>query len=165
MNDSSSPTSDESLYEAFRRDTHCRDHLYAQGIPLTPEDEAERFHGELLDSIADGVYGLDLQGYVTYVNPAARRMTGWSIDDLRGRTQHSMVHHSHADGSRYPREECPMVASLRDGQTSRRSDEVFWRKDGSSFPVAYTTSPIFRRGKPDGAVIIFQDLSQQQGEY
>ncbi len=72
-----------------------------------------------------------------------------------------MVHHSHADGSHYPREECPIYQALRDGQVHHREDEVFWRKDGSSFPVSYTSTPILREGKPIGAVIIFSDITKR----
>lgn len=115
----------------------------------------------ILDAAGDGIYGLDLDGYVTFVNPAAREMTGWSLEDLRGRTQHSMVHHSHPDGSHYPREDCPIYKALRDGQIHRREDEVFWRKDGSSFPVSYTSTPILRDGVPAGAVIIFSDITNR----
>lgn len=113
----------------------------------------------ILDAAGDGIYGLDLNGYVTFLNPAAHGMTGWSIRDLQGHTQHSMVHHSHADGSHYPREECPIYQALRDGQVHHREDEVFWRKDGSSFPVSYTSTPILRDGKPIGAVIVFSDIT------
>ena len=149
----------------FRRDHY---ELVPHGLAGAPDASSAQttsqndFYAELLESAADGIYGLDMNGFVTFVNPAAMRMTGWSIDDLRGRTQHSMVHHSHADGSQYPRADCPIYAALRDGQVHRRNDEVFWRKDGTSFPVAYTSAPVFRGGKPAGAVIIFRDLTEEQ---
>ena len=118
----------------------------------------------LLDAAGDGIYGLDVNGYVTFLNPAAQRMTGWSLSDLQGYTQHSMVHHSHADGSHYPRQDCPIYQALRDGQVHHREDEVFWRKDGTSFPVSYTSTPILREGRPIGAVIVFSDITQRVRE-
>lgn len=127
------------------------------GSASPQESGSEQLYRELLENAADGIYGLDEKGYVTFVNPAARRMTGWSIDDMRGRTQHSMVHHSHADGQEYHRDDCPIYAALTDGRVHRRDDEVFWRKDGTSFPVAYTSSPIFRDGVPAGAVVLFRE--------
>lgn len=133
----------------------------SDSVPQRQDGGSDELYRELLESAADGIYGLDANGYVTFVNPAARRMTGWSIDDLRGRTQHSMVHHSHADGTEYPRDQCPIYAALSDGRVHKRDDEVFWRKDGTSFPVAYTSSPVFRDGKPAGAVIIFRALPRQ----
>ena len=115
----------------------------------------------ILEAAGEGIYGLDLEGFVTFVNPAARKMTGWSLEDLKGRTQHSLVHHSYADGSPYPQEECPIYRALRDGHVHHREDEVFWRKDGSSFPVSYTSTPILRGGRPTGAVIVFRDITQR----
>ena len=118
----------------------------------------------ILNSAGEGIYGLDLNGYVTFVNPAAYRITGWSLEDLQGYTQHSMVHHSHPDGSHYPREVCPIYQALRDGQVQYREDEVFWRKDGSCFPVSYTSTPLLREGVPVGAVVVFRDITEQVKE-
>ncbi len=115
----------------------------------------------ILESAGDGIYGLDRDGFVTFVNPAAYHMTGWTLADLEGRTQHSMVHHSHADGSSYPRGDCPIYHALRDGLVHHREDEVFWRKDGSCFPVAYTSTPLRRDGEIVGAVVVFRDITQQ----
>lgn len=121
--------------------------------------DAYRINQSILDEAQNGIYGLDPKGFVTFVNPAAQRLTGWSLDDLRGRTQHSIVHHSHPDGSHYPQEECPIYQALRDGQIHHREDEVFWRKDGTSFPVAYTSTPVLRHGRPYGAVVMFSDIT------
>ena len=70
-----------------------------------------------------------------------------------------MVHHSHPDGSHYPQEECHIYQALRDGQIHHREDEVFWRKDDTSFPVAYTSCPVLRHGRPFGAVVMFSDIT------
>ncbi|MCH9019543.1 MAG: PAS domain S-box protein [Proteobacteria bacterium] len=113
----------------------------------------------ILNSAGEGIYGLDLEGRTTFINPAAARMIGWDPDDLIGRPQHDILHHSKPDGSPYPREECPIYAAFRDGTVHQVSDEVFWRKDGSSFPVEYMSTPILEDGKPVGAVVVFRDIT------
>ena len=115
----------------------------------------------LLDQAGDGIYGLDQNGFVTFVNRAAQRMAGWSIADMRGHTQHSLVHHSHPDGSIYPREDCPIYKALHGDQSHFRDNEVFWRKDGSCFPVAYTSTPLVVNGENYGAVVVFRDITFQ----
>jgi len=115
----------------------------------------------ILDTVSDGIYCLDLAGLNTFVNPAAARMTGWDPADLLGKAQHDLVHHSHPDGTPYPCDLCPIYMALRDGQSHHREDEVFWRRDGSSFPVSYTSAPIFIDGVLTGAVVSFQDISER----
>ena len=115
----------------------------------------------ILDSAGDGICGLDTNGFAIFVNPMAQAMTGWTLDDLRGRTQHSVMHHSHADGSAHSRHDCPIFKSLTDGEVHYCADEVFWRKDGTSFPVAYTSTPIRSDGVIRGAVIIFRDITRK----
>ena len=73
-----------------------------------------------------------------------------------------MDHHSHADGSTYPREECPIFAALKDGEVHRVDDEVFWHVDGSAVPVEYISTPIWQDGKLNGAVVIFRDISDRK---
>jgi len=116
----------------------------------------------ILTSIGEGVYGLDKDGKTTFVNPAAEHMTGWSEDDLLGKTVHAYHHHSHADGSAYPVEECPVYRTVRDGVSRHIDNEVFWRKDGSQFPVEYVATPIMREGEILGAVIVFKDVSERR---
>lgn len=122
-------------------------------------DAAYQLNQSVLNESAEGIYGLNRQGITTFVNPAAYRLTGWTAEDLKGRTQHNMVHHSRHDGSHYPLEECPIYKALREGVQQQRDDEVFWRKDGTCFPVAYTATPVLRHGKPYGAVIVFCDTT------
>ena len=88
-------------------------------------------------------------------------MTGHAVGDLVGRAMHEVLHHSHADGQCYPREECPIYAAFRDGKI-HHAEEVFWRKDGSSFPIEYTSTPLIQGGAVVGAVVVFRDLSHRQ---
>jgi len=116
----------------------------------------------ILDSAGEGIYGLDLQGRTTFINPAAARMLGYEVEELIGRSMHDVLHHSRADGTPYPREECPIYAAFKDGTVHRVTEEVFWRKDGTSFPVDYVSTPIFERGGLSGAVVTFRDVTHRR---
>lgn len=115
----------------------------------------------LLNAVGEGIYGFDLSGNAVFINPAAERMTGWKSAELLGKKIHQYHHHSHADGSAYPADECNIYKTMFDGKTRQVKNEVFWRKDGSSFPVEYTSTPIYNDGQIIGAVAIFRDVSQQ----
>jgi diguanylate cyclase (GGDEF)-like protein/PAS domain S-box-containing protein len=116
----------------------------------------------ILESAGEGIYGLDLNGMTTFANAAAIRMTGWPLPELLGKLQHALIHHSRADGTPYPRDLCPIYAALRDGEVHRKEDEVFWRKDGTSFPVAYTSTPMLKEGVLIGAVVVFRDITDRK---
>jgi PAS domain S-box-containing protein len=116
----------------------------------------------ILDSAGEGIYGLDANGNTTFSNEAATRILGWRLEDVIGQPLHDIHHHSHADGSPYPREECPIYMAIRDGLVHQGEDEVFWRTDGTSVPVEYTSSPIREDGEITGAVVVFQDISARK---
>ena len=113
----------------------------------------------ILSAVGDGIYGIDQNGLATFANPAAIEMTGWLESDLLGKPMHDLHHHTKSDGSHYPREECPIYAATRDGTIHHKDDEVFWRKDGTSFPVDYTSTPIIEDGELKGAVVVFKDIT------
>jgi PAS domain S-box-containing protein len=142
--------------------------LYARDITaMKNAQEAFRFlsiqHGQILNSAAEGIYGLDLGGKNTFVNSAGATMVGWELDELLGQSQHALIHHSKPDGTPYPREECPIYATFQDGIPRSHADEVFWRKDGTCFPVEYTTNPIRDdEGSLTGAVVTFRDISERK---
>ena len=126
-------------------------------------NQLRRQHQLILNSVGDGVYGLDAQGNVTFVNPAAAAMIGWDVHDLIGKSMHAVLHHSHPDGSHYARETCPIYAAFQDGVVHRVTDEVFWRKDGTKFPVEYISTPMRdEQGALIGAVVAFRDITQQK---
>jgi len=125
-------------------------------------DALKRRYELILTSIGEGVYGLDKQGHTTFVNPAAEAMTGWSEADLIGEVVHEFHHHSHEDGSPYPVHTCPVYQTLRDGQQRETDNEVFWRKDGTQFPVEYISTAIQHNGEILGAVIVFKDISERR---
>jgi PAS domain S-box-containing protein len=116
---------------------------------------------QILGAAGEGIYGLDCQGRMMFANQASTDILGWSIEDCIGRSAHEVHHHSHADGTDYPREECPIYAAFKDGQVRRVEDEVFWHADGRAVPVEYTSTPIWQDGKLNGAVVVFRDISER----
>ncbi len=97
------------------------------------------------------------------MNPAAAKMIGWQPGELIGRPLHDVLHHTKPDGTPYPLEECPIYAAFIDGEVRQIRNEVFWRKDGTSFPVEYTSTPIWDDKQLKGAVVIFRYLTQPKG--
>jgi PAS domain S-box-containing protein len=123
-------------------------------------NEATRARAELiLGAAGEGIVGLDAQGAVQFVNPAAARALGWEPGDLVGRSLHHTVHHARPDGSPHPRVECPIEATLRGEGVRTAADEVFWAKGDGAVPVEYVSTPILERGAPAGAVVTFTDIS------
>jgi PAS domain S-box-containing protein len=122
----------------------------------------EAKHQLILDSAGEGIYGLDLEGRITFSNAAATAILGWRLEDVIGQFAHDVHHHSHADGSPYPRDDCPIYGALRDGEVHRVDDEVFWHIDGSCVPVEYTSTPMFEEGEVCGAVVVFRDISARK---
>ena len=122
-----------------------------------------RQHQLILNSVGEGIYGLDVRGNVTFVNPAAAAIIGWETNDLVGKSMHKILHHSKADGRKYPRESCPIYAAFKDGKVHRVENEVFWRKNGTSFPVEYISTPMHdENGNLIGAVVTFRDITQRK---
>ena len=121
-------------------------------------------HNELiLNSAGEGILGVEGDCKHTFVNPAAAEMLGYEIEELLGKHSHSIWHHTKPDGSPYPEQECPIHASLKDGIIYHVSDEMFWRKDGTSFPVIYSSNPIIDNSKIIGAVVTFTDITERKG--
>ncbi|MGO9314579.1 MAG: PAS domain S-box protein [Syntrophobacteraceae bacterium] len=132
------------------------------------EETLERFrrHNELiLNSAGEGILGLDREGRHTFVNPAATRLLGYGADELIGRKGHNLYHHTRENGGSYPEEDCPIFKAYRDGKFCQVAEEVFWRKDGTGFPVRYSSAPIIEEGEVVGAVVTFRDITEyKRGE-
>jgi len=124
-------------------------------------DELRRRHSLILTQAGEGIYGIDRQGLATFVNPRAAAMLGYSVDDLIGRPVHALVHHTRIDGTPYPDDACPIYAALHDGEIHRVTHEVFWRRNGTSFPVEYVSSPLWENDTVAGAVVVFHDTTKQ----
>ncbi|MBV8378797.1 MAG: PAS domain S-box protein, partial [Verrucomicrobia bacterium] len=125
--------------------------------------QRHRQHELALNAIGQGIHTLDLDGRITFENPASIKMLGWEGGALVGKQAHRMIHHTKACGAPYPQRECPIYAALRDGIPHRTSEEVFWRKDGTSFPVEYVSTPLRdENGAIFGAVMVFSDISARK---
>lgn len=127
--------------------------------------ELENVHIRLrtiVNAAGTGIYGIDLEGRVAFCNFSAAAMFGYDIDEIVGEKSHDLTHHSRKDGSPYPKEECYICSTYILGATYRVDDEVFWRKDGTSFLVEYITVPLFEEGTLVGAVVTFKDISAQK---
>ncbi|EIJ41874.1 PAS domain S-box [Beggiatoa alba B18LD] len=119
-------------------------------------------HDNILLAAGEGIFGLDIDGNTTFINPAALKMIGWSLHEIINKPIHDYHHHSRADGSHYPRQDCPIYMAIRDGLVHHADNEVFWRKDGSCFPVDYTSTPVYDGDKVIGAVVVFQDITERR---
>lgn len=134
-------------------------HAYRRDISSSSSLESQ--YELILGSIAEGIMGLDRQGNIVFANPSAAEMTGYSVEEMVGKHAHSLMHYARADGSDYPEDECPSALSIRTGKRRERRGDVYWRKDGSSFPVEYATNPLIINGSVEGAVIAFKDITKR----
>ena len=117
----------------------------------------------VLDSAMEAICGCDSEGTCLFSNPSAARILGYGDPaELLGKNMHALEHHTRRDGTPYPIEECPIYLGFQKGEGVHRDDEIFWRKDGTSFPVEYWSHPVVREGKTLGAVITFIDITQRK---
>jgi len=146
------------------------------GVDITEQVRAEgrlrtltRQSDSILESVGDGIFCIDLEGQVTVVNAAAAQMLGYKQDEMLGRVMHNLIHHTRPDGASYPLEESPIRKSLSNFGTARVVDEVFWRKDGTSFPVEYVARPLIDtysgeggEARAVGVVVAFTDTTERR---
>ncbi|MGQ9563253.1 MAG: PAS domain S-box protein [Thermogutta sp.] len=144
----------EPLYTFILRDVTVRKRLEEQ------ERQIHLLKQTILNAAADGIVGVDQAGRVTFVNPAAAAMLGFSPEEIVGQVFHEVVHHSYPDGRPYPAEKCPLT-QLPDGTSGfeKLTEEIFWRKDKTSFPVECAKRPIHEGERVTGVVITFRDIS------
>jgi PAS domain S-box-containing protein len=121
-----------------------------------------QFNQAVMANMGEGLYVLDTRGLVTYINPTAERLFGWSSAELLGRKMHDVTHYQHADGTRFPAEECPGLQVLEKGTALADHEDVFIRKDGTFFRVVYNSSPIRLEGAVVGLVVVFRDVTAQK---
>jgi PAS domain S-box-containing protein len=128
----------------------------------TRQSQTSEFNHAVMASMGEGLYTLDTRGLATYINPAAERLFGWSSEELLGRRMHDMTHYQHPDGSPFPADECAGLQVLRKGMVLSDHEDVFIRKDGTFFPVVYSSSPIAPDGDIIGLVVVFRDMTAQK---
>jgi PAS domain S-box-containing protein len=129
---------------------------------IQAEEEVRELQKQLsliLNSAGEGILGLDSNGRVTFMNSAASLMLGWEADELIGNTHHDFIHHTHPDGSVHLVEDCPIYMAYRDGVIHYKTGDIFWCKNGTSFPVEYVSTPIKDLGMLTGAVVVFRDMN------
>lgn len=126
--------------------------------------EFEHENRLLLDAAGEGIYGVDKAGNTTFLNPAARRILGYSLEELIGRNMHQTVHYNHGDGSHFEVSECPIFESLRDGKVHTVDDDVFWSRQGKPIDVEYTSTPIVEDAEIVGVVVVFRDVSEKKAD-
>ncbi len=117
----------------------------------------------ILNSTTDGIIGIDLDNRATFLNPAATQLLGMTLSELEERTIHEAIHHSHADGTPWAEQDCPNTLGMHRGQALVLTDDTFWRPDGTSFPVEYSSRPMFDEdGTQRGAVVVFRDVTERR---
>jgi two-component system, OmpR family, sensor histidine kinase VicK len=146
-----------------------RPFVLIHGTDVTEQHEAEqalhmatRQRELILESVGDGIYGIDLEGRLTFINLAGARTLGYTPEQLTGRDLHEVIHHSHADGTPYSKPTNPILQALRRCESIRMRGETFWRQDGSAFPVEYSANPLLEDGLICGMVVAFQDVSERR---
>src|SRR5688500_10444309 len=125
-------------------------------------ERTARERDEFLNATTDGVYTIDAAGRILFANRAAADQLGYEPGEMVGKEAHALFHHSYADGTPYPREACPIAVAAGEGRAVYVQDDVLWRRDGSSFPVGYASSPVRRDGEVIGAVVRFTDVTEQK---
>jgi PAS domain S-box-containing protein len=118
-------------------------------------------HALILNSVSEGIFGIDRQGKTMFINPPGLDAIGYTTEEIIGVLHHNLTHHTKTDGSDYP-VEGPVHRTLNDGQSRSVTEEVFWRKDGSSFLVNYRVNPIYDNGETIGAVVVFTDTTNER---
>ncbi|WP_246540269.1 PhnD/SsuA/transferrin family substrate-binding protein [sulfur-oxidizing endosymbiont of Gigantopelta aegis] len=123
----------------------------------------EKQHDLILNSVCDGIYGVDLEGNCIFMNRSMKETTGWDISDFQQARQHDLLHHTHADGRYHAPEDCPVYLTFKDKQARFIEDDLFWKKDGSSFPVEYSSTPMLdHKGDTIGSVVVYRDISERK---
>ena len=125
-------------------------------------EAAEKRIHLILESTDEGIFGMDTEGYTTFVNPSACAMLGYDEEHIIGKHFHTMFHHSHSDGTPYPARECLMQAAFRGEKLHGIDTEVFWRHDGTIMPVEYSATPIYQDNKVIGSVVSFRDITERK---
>jgi PAS domain S-box-containing protein len=116
----------------------------------------------ILNSVKEGIYGMDADGCTMFLNPSGEKMLGYEQKEFLGKPNHSLIHHTKADGTDYALKDCPIYKTTQDGISRQIKEEIFWRKDGSSFLVDYNTYPIVENGEINGACVVFIDVTNER---
>ncbi len=116
------------------------------------------------ESMGEALFALDEDGTIAFLNEAGSNLLGWTEGELLGRQMHDLVHYQHADGTPFPREECPIMRAREQGEVVRCEDDAFTRRDGTIVPVAYTSAPFVTSGGARGTVVVARDISLRKAQ-
>jgi PAS domain S-box-containing protein len=143
--------------------------VLGHGIDITDKTVAEaRLHTlmrqrqSILDSVGDGIYGIDMEGRIVFVNQVGAHLLGYTQQEMQGQLIHPLIHHSRSDGTPHEPEDCIILSTLHRHSPTRVRNEVFWRRDGTSIPVEYVACPLIDEGQVTGAVVAYQDVTEQR---
>jgi len=143
--------------------------VLGHGIDVTEKTDAEnklhavmRQRESILESVGDGIYGIDMQGRIVFVNQVGARLMGYTQDEMEGQDLLAMLGHARADGSPYRIEDSPIYGARRASAPIRARDEVFRHKDGHPIPVEYVACPMLSNGRVTGVVVAFQDVTERR---
>ena len=140
---------------------HLSQTLQHTAAALEEAGRLGRHNRLLLESVAEGIFGLDTEGRTTFINPVALTLLGYQAAELIGQPAHALIHHSWPDGRPYPAGTSPTHQTLQDGQPRHVAHEYFCRKDGSRFPASYHIAQVQEQGRVIGVVVVFEDISER----
>jgi PAS domain S-box-containing protein len=133
-------------------------------VDITEREEARDFRSAVMDTIVEGLYVLDDEGRLTFMNAAASRLLGWTETELRGRSMHEAIHFQHPDGTPHLERDCELLKVRTEGRAVRMSHEAFTCKDGTICPVAYSAAPLMAGKRVGGVVVVFRDTRFENAE-
>ena len=133
-------------------------------VDVTRREKAERLRSAVMDTMLEGLYVLDGEGRLTFMNSAASKLLGWTEEELRGKPVHAAIHFQHADGSPHLEQECELLKVRSQGRSVQMAHESFTRKDGTICPVSYSAAPLMSGASVSGVVVVFRDASAEQAE-
>ncbi|MBI5540822.1 MAG: PAS domain S-box protein [Bacteroidia bacterium] len=117
----------------------------------------------ILDVAGEGILGIDKKGAISFINPMASNLLGYDREELLAQDCHSKIHHSYQNGDVFPKESCPNYSTLKSAK-QMSGEDYYWRKNGTGFYVAYSTSPIIENDVITGSVITFVDITERKKE-
>jgi PAS domain S-box-containing protein len=133
-------------------------------VDVTERKQADDFRAVVMQTMAEGMFVTDAENRLMFMNPAASRLLGFSEEELRGKPVHEVIHNQRADGSPLAAEDRKLRKVLQEGSTIRVSDDAFTRRDGSSFPVAFSAAPLLSGDTVRGGVVVFRDVTDEKAE-
>jgi PAS domain S-box-containing protein len=136
--------------------------IFVLVISLSTNNYLFKELNQLIEATGEGIYGIDNKLRCTFINSSASKILGGKPEDFYNNNMHALIHYKHEDGAPYKIEDCPINNAFRTGEIKRIENEVFWRLDGTSFPVEYTASPIRSKGEIKGMVITFSDITERK---